>query len=254
MKKSLRISIIFISVAIIVTGIGVWRHHYLNIMNAEPEKMYIGTLSEPNTLPDKTETSKVTPMESDSSTNVKKDGNIGVEKDDVIATQRIDKSIPPETIENTRNSYVDTIFGDIAEQDLLPEVLAALKKYKELQSEQTDIEAELKQLLETESYDWDAINLITEKLNTLNQQRIDALETLAPYSQEAFNILQATIARKIAAAEVSSGFEDKLNGLKGTIQKLNELQESFPTMSREELMQVLDELEVIIKEQSKSQR
>lgn len=253
MKWTFRITIIFISLAIIGTGIGLWRHHYLKIMTAEPEKVYNGTMSQPNTLPDKAKTTEVTPIESDSSIVVEKDGSIVVEKEDVVTTQSIDNSIPPETIENTSNSYVNTIFGDIAEQDLSPEVLAALKKYKELQSEQTDLEAELKPLLKTESYDWDVINLITEKLKTLNQQRMDALETLAPYSEEASNKLQATIERTMVTAEISRGLGDRIKRLNGTMQKLNEIQKSAPTMSRGELGKVLEELEVITEKLSKLQ-
>ena len=40
MKRTFRIAIIFILVAVSLTGIGLWRHHYLKIMNAEPVKVY----------------------------------------------------------------------------------------------------------------------------------------------------------------------------------------------------------------------
>ena len=38
-------------------------------------------------------------------------------------------------MDNTSNSPAGTIFGDIAEQNLPPEAAAALKQYKEAQSE-----------------------------------------------------------------------------------------------------------------------
>ena len=48
----------------------------------------------------------------------------------------------------------------------------------------------------------DAIRLVTEKKRKLKQQRMDALEILALYSDEAFNELQATIAREKEAERI----------------------------------------------------
>ncbi|MCY4402828.1 MAG: hypothetical protein OXD54_09660 [Candidatus Poribacteria bacterium] len=231
MKKTLRITIIFISVAIIVTGIGVWRHHYLKIMKAEPEKVYNDTLSQPNTLPDNTKTSKVTPIKSDASTGVEKESSTGVKKEDVVTTQYIDNSNSPETNENISHSYTGTLFSDIAEKDLSPEVVAALKKYEEIQSAQASLEAEYMPIMKARPLDWDVTKLMIEKMSALNQQGIDALETLAPYSQEASNALQTAIERKMLAAEMSTGLKDNLKELNTVIEQLNELQKSLPTTS-----------------------
>ena len=99
-------------------------------------------------------------------------------------------------MDNTSNSPAGTIFGDIAEQNLPPEAAAALKQYAEIQSAQAALNDELRPLLKASPLDWDAIELITEKKEKLHQQRKDALEILALYSDEAFNELQATIARE----------------------------------------------------------
>ena len=44
MKKAFRMAIVLIPIAVLLIGIGLWRHHYLKIMNAEPVKVYKVTL------------------------------------------------------------------------------------------------------------------------------------------------------------------------------------------------------------------
>ena len=56
--------------------------------------------------------------------------------------------------------------------------------------------------------DMDAIRLVTEKKRKLKQQRMDALEILALYSDEAFNELQATIAREKAAESMMAELDE----------------------------------------------
>ena len=105
-------------------------------------------------------------------------------------------------MDNTSNSPAGTIFGDIAEQNLPPEAAAALKQYEEIQSALPALNDELRPLLKASPLDMDAIRLVTEKKRKLKQQRKDALEILALYSDEAFNELQATIAREKAAERI----------------------------------------------------
>ena len=182
MKRTFRVAIILIPVVVLLVGIGLWRHHYLKIMNAEPVKVYKVTLVKDDD--DNTDVTDVTDIEPN------------------ITTQRIDNSITPEEMYNTSNSPAGTIFGDIAEQNLPPEAAAALKQYKEAQSAQAALNDELRPLLKASPLDMDAIRLITEKKEKLHQQRKDALEILALYSDEAFNELQATIAREKEAERI----------------------------------------------------
>ena len=97
---------------------------------------------------------------------------------------------------NTSNSPAGIIFGDITLQNLPPEAATALKQYAEIQSALPALNDELRPLLKARPLDWDAIRLVNEKKRKLKQQRMDALEILALYSDEAFNELQATIARE----------------------------------------------------------
>ena len=270
MKRTFRIAIILIPVAVLLTGIGLWRHHYLKIMNAEPVKVY-----------------KVTHLKGDDNTDVKGDDNTDVtDVEPSITTQRIENSIIPEKMDNTSNSPAGTIFGDIAEQNLPPEAAAALKQYEEVQSALPGLNNELRPLLEARPLDWDAIRLVNEKKRKLKQQRKDALEILALYSDEAFNELQATIAREKEAERIvteldgpaSNNLKESLASLKaraasnkeslaslkaraasnkaraasnkertaklkGVVDVAEEIEKSIPTMSREELEQAKEELE-----------
>jgi hypothetical protein len=241
MKRTFRVAIILIPVVVLLVGIGLWRHHYLKIMNAEPVKVY-----------------KVTLVKGDDNTDV-------TDVEPSITTQRIDNSITPEEMYNTSNSPAGTIFGDIAEQNLPPEAAAALKeyaaalkKYEEAQSALPALNDELRPLLKASPLDMDAIRLVTKKKRKLRQQRMDALEILALYSDEAFNELQATIERRKAAERMVYGLDEPASAkesaaeLKRASETLNEIRKFISTTSKEkkELEQALEELKQVSEELS----
>ena len=117
MKRIFRMAIILIPIAILLTGIGLWRHHYLKFLKAEPEQAYKSTPLQPNKLPTNANIPKVT--------SVKSEDNTDVEIEPRVTTQHIDEIITPEETDNTSNPSADVI-GDIAEQpNLSPEAAAA---------------------------------------------------------------------------------------------------------------------------------
>lgn len=254
MKRTFRMAIILIPVAVLLTGIGLWRHHYFKIMNAEPQKVY-NKPGQPSNLTTDANTPKVKLVKGDDNTEI-------TDIEPSITTQRIDNSITAEEMDNTNNSPAGTIFGDIAEQNLPPEAAAALKLYEEIQTAYPGIMGELKPLLEATPLDWDAIGLVNKKMTQLQQQRMDALEILAQYSDEAFNELQATIERRkvaesmVAELDEPTSAEDRIAQeemdakSKKTHEKLDELYKSIPTMSREELEQASEELKQLSEELS----
>ena len=203
MNKTFRFTIILIAVAIVATGIGFWRHHYLKIMNAEPVNIYKDTSVEPDTSPKVESTKqkksdKSTPVEQDNlpkDTSEMRDDNTDGEMGSRETTQPIDTLTPEET-DNTANLTVHPIFSDIIVENLPPKAAAALKKYDEGQLASDAITSELTPLLEAKPIDADAINSLTEKLLQLNQQRLDALEILALYSDKASKQLEKLIELK----------------------------------------------------------
>ena len=177
MKRTFRVAIILIPVTVLLTGIGMWRHHYLKIINAEPEKVY-KVPGQENNLSTDTNTTKVTLEKGEENTDA--------------MTQRV----APEKMENIGDSPNGPVFGDIIEENLPPEAVAALRKYEEIQLTYPKVRRELIPLLKAWPVDWDAVSAVDERRYKLKQQRKDALEILSVYSDEAFNELQATIERE----------------------------------------------------------
>ncbi len=192
-------------------------------------------------------------------------------------TQSIDKRITPDETDNTSKPSVGTLFDDITEENLTPEVIAAIKKYEEAQSASADVRHKRRPLLHVEPIDWDAIGLLTKQLSQLQQQRKDALEILANYSDKAFNELQRIQAREKFADQIASELEEeeatrnaeraarmaehKANlerSSKESLDKLNELSnryseisDTIPTLSSKEQTQAFEELRQISAELSK---
>lgn len=182
MKRIFRVAIIVIPVAVLLVGIGLWRHHYLTIMNAEPEKLY-NTLGKTSNLNTNANVPQITSKKSEDQTNA--------------MAARNDNRITPAEMDNKGNLPVDTTFGDIIVENLPPEALAALRRYEEIQSTSRRIRREeLLPLVKESSKDEAAFKAIYDRLKSLKQQRKECLEILAKYSDEAFNELQATIERE----------------------------------------------------------
>ncbi len=255
MKRTFRVAIILIAIAVLFAGIGLWRHHYLKTMNAEPEKVYNNKPVQPKNLTTDAKTPKVTHAQDDDNTDV-------TDEEPSKSTQRTDNSIIPEEMENKSKSSTDTIFGDIAEENLTPEVVAAIKKYEEIQSAIPALNKELKPLLVAIPLDMDAITLINEKKRNLKQRRKDILETLAMYSDEAFNELQDTIAREKAAERMMAELDDpapvedeeRTSKTERIIDDIDEIHKSTKDMSRKELEKAAEKLEEISEDLPQSQK
>lgn len=182
MKRVFRITIILIPVVVISAGIGLLRHHYLKIMNAEPEKVF-NTLREMSNLNPDVNAPKIASEKGEDNT-------------DAMAERNHDR-ITLKEMDNKGNLPVGTTFGDIIAENLPPEAAAALRRYEEIQSTSRRIRREeLLPLAKEFSDDEAAFKAIYDKLNSLKQQRKECLEILAKYSDEAFNELQATIERE----------------------------------------------------------
>ena len=239
MKRRIRVALILISVTVLLTGIGLWRYHYLKILNAEPERVYKITPLQPNKSPTDTNPSKASPIKSDENTNVDDNTDL-IDIEPSITTQRINDRIKPEETDNTDESSVDTLFGDIIEENLTPEVIAAIKKYEEAQSASADVRHKRDLLSDVEPLDWDAIGLLTDQLSQLQQQRKDALEILAPYSDQAFKELQRIYAREKVAAQIASELDDPNSDIESD--DLRKRYEHLLEQASEELEQASEEL------------
>ena len=128
MKRTFRVAIIVIPVAVLLAGIGLWRHHYLTIMNAEPEKVY-NTRGKTSNLNSDANAPKITSEKGEDKTNA--------------MAERNDNRSTPEEMDNKGNLPVGTTFGDIIVENLPPEALAALREYEHIQSTYPGVRREL---------------------------------------------------------------------------------------------------------------
>ena len=231
MNKTFRFTIILIAVAIVATGIGFWRHHYLKIMNAEPVNIYKDTSVEPDTSPKgastkQKELAKSTPVELDNlpkDTSEKRDDNTDGALEPSETTQPIDTPTPEET-DNTANLTVHPIFSDIIVENLPPKAAAALKEYDEIQLAVPELIEEYKPILAARPVDFDAIREMNEKQSDLRERRKDVLEILSEYSKEASTELEATIKReKAAEIVVEEMVEDRDMDAQDAIRRIEEL-------------------------------
>ena len=181
MKRVFRITIILLPVVVISAGIGLWRHHYLKIMNAEPEKVF-----------------HIPGQSSDSTTdaNTSKVKLVNREDNTDAMAKRNHNPITPEEMDNKGNLSVGPTFSDIIAENLPPEALAALREYEHIQSTYPGVRRELIPLYKAWPSDENAINAVWDRMRALKQRRKEALKILAKHSDEAFNELQATIARE----------------------------------------------------------
>lgn len=218
MKRTVRLAIILIAIAIVVAGIGFWRNHYLKIQNAEPKRVYKDAQFEPDTLP---KTTSAKPKKADKSTSTQQDTSsedTSVQRDDTdIAlepsktAQPTDDSITPEATDNTGELNVHTVFTDIIVENLPPKAAAALKQYDEAQLATTKITAELIDLYKAKPIDFDAIGEGAKKLKKLNDQRMDSLEILSEYSKKASDMYNALIAQYREVDNIMEDFDEGLD-------------------------------------------
>ena len=240
MKRIFRMAIILIPVAILLTGIGLWRHHYLKFLKAEPVKVYKSTPLQPNKLPTNANTPKVT--------SVKSEDNTDVEIEPRVTTQHIDEIITPEETDNTSNPSADVI-GDIAEQpNLSPEAATTLKEYEAAQSEYIDVQDVLQAALDARPIDFEKIRSANESIVKAKQKRLDALEKLAVYLNEAFYEFLDTIEQenetdRIIADRIAEG----KRGLSPDVIRIMEVFETMSPAERKRVLQAIPQFEETMK-------
>ncbi len=231
MNRPIRLVIILIFIAIVVVGIGFWRHHYLKVINAEPIKVYKDTPLQQDTSPKDTsikqeiveKTTVKQPKEVPKDTSILSDDGTDEVMDTPETTPSIDNSVTPEETENTADLTVHAVFTDIIVENLPPEATAALKLYDEVQLATPEVKEKMKTLLKTEPIDFDALKVETQNLSKLNDQREESLKILAKYSEQASDKLDVILARKVEAEKI---IEDLDEGIDVDLdERVKELQE-----------------------------
>ena len=214
------ISIILLGFLIVViAGIGIWRHHYLKITNADPIKVYKYTPREPNTSPkdkviNKRKTDKGTQLGQETlpkDRSIENDDSTDLDSEHREMAKSNDIGLSLKEKDDTANQTVHHIFSDIVVEKLPPKAAAALKEYEEIQLATPIRNKELEVLLDTPSPDFDAIGEFNEKSRVIRERRMDLLEILSIYSKQALAEIQATIKRGKAAERIVEEVDEDPN-------------------------------------------
>lgn len=232
MKRASRVAIILVPIIVLLIGIGLWRHHYHKIMEAEPEQVDKSTPLQPNAT-----TPEVTPVTPEDNADIEIKGD--------AATQRKDETISAEKTDNTESSLGDTTLGEIAEEPTLsPKAAAALKAYEEAQLEYHAAYDELKVALEARPLDWDRIGSAKDDVKKVTQHRMDTLSELAVYSDEALQELADTIAQQIEA----EGIMADIRADSPADRSLLELFEAISPEERKRIVEAIPKIKEIMKD------
>lgn len=204
------ITILLGIVIVVIAGIGIWRNHYLKIMNADPIKIYKNTPRKPDTSPkgkviNKRKADKGTPLVQETlpkDTSKENNDSTDINSEHLEMAKPNDNSRSIKEKDDTGDQRVHHIFSDIVVEKLPAKVAAALKEYEEIQVATPARHKELEVLLDTESPDFDAIGEFNEKSRVIRERRMNILEILSKHSKQALAELQATIKRGKAAERI----------------------------------------------------
>lgn len=232
MNRPIRLVIILIFVAIVVVGIGLWRNHYLKVINAEPIKVYKHTPLQQDTSSKDTsikqelaeKTTVKQPKELPKDTSIQSDDGTDEVMDTPKTTPSIDNSVAPEETENTVDLTVHAVFTDIIVENLPPEATVALKLYDEVQLAKPIVNERVKTLLKTKPINFDALKVERQKLGKLLDQRDESLEILAKYSEQASDELDVILARKVEAERIIEDLDEGIDiDLDARVKELQEI-------------------------------
>ena len=218
---------IYIAIFLIgATALWYFGHHRpaQKILKAEPKKVYKTTPLPPRDL-------SVKPTPSDSIQEPREAGtDITVEGTDT-ESENIENTATSEKIDDSQvyNENADSVEPlsreDISVDD--PAAAQAFDKYITAESEYLAAQDMLQAALEARPIDWDRVSDETDNLKNAARLRKEALQNLAPYSEEAAKLLEKMKENEKRAEEMTAGHRAKIRELKDKMREMDEVLESF---------------------------
>ena len=188
------------------TALWYFGHHRpaQKILEAEPKRVY-------KTIPLQPEDSSVKPTPSDAiqkprEADIDRDAeSIDIESEDMANTatpKKMDKD------DKNQDQVEDTSFDKLVPQEGLetedPAAAEAYEKYFTAESEYLAAQDRLKAALDVRPIDWDLIESATNDSENAARHRKEALQNLAPYSEEAAKLLEEMEKAEKTAEEIMS--------------------------------------------------
>lgn len=248
MKKILkgkisRVVLVIILVTVFLISVGLWRHHYLKILNAEPKKMYKSTISQPNT-------SQVKPVPSGSIHETRKEtDDTDLEAETSTLGKHTDNVTPLEKTDDVNTHSDNAGSGEKIQVPLSVEEtveIAAFRKYLIAQSEYNSAMETLNEALKRRPPDWEHLEWATDKVESTELEKNKTLRELAAYSEEAAKELAAV---DVQAVEVESKSAERKSENEARRRSLDRIigQDLFNALSPEEQRALLERLPAELK-------
>ena len=188
------------------TALWYFGHHRpaQKILEAEPKRVY-------KTIPLQPEDSSVKPTPSDA---IQKPREADIDRDaesiDIESEDMANTATPKKMDKNDKNQdqVEDTSFDKLVPQEGLetkdPAAAEAYEKYFTAESEYLAAQDRLKDALDVRPIDWDLIESATNDSENAARHRKEALQNLAPYSEEAAKLLEEMEKAEKTAEEIMS--------------------------------------------------
>ena len=199
------------------TALWYFGHHRpaQRLLKAEPKKVYKSTTPlQPSRL-------SVEPVPSDTMQEPR-DGN--------TKTEDTDNAAMPEKLDNSWNQNEDTNSDKLLPQEGLatedPAAAEAYEKYLTAESEYLAAQDMLQAALEARPIDWDRISDETDNLKNAGRRRKEALQNLAPYSEDAAKLLEKMKENEKRAEEMTAGLKAEIREYEAEIREMAEILES----------------------------
>ena len=194
------------------TALWYFGHHRpaQRLLKAEPQKIYKSTPLQPAD-------SSVKPTPSDVVQKPR-------EADTDIEVKGIDNAATPEKIDDSQPHSKNVDSEELASQEAIsvddPAAAEAFEKYLAAEAEYLAAHDVLKAALAARPIDWDRIESATNDAKNAARHRKEALENLAPYSQDAAKLLEAMKEAERQADERSAEFDAEMAEFDAEIQSL----------------------------------
>ena len=208
------------------TALWYFGHHRpaQKILGAEPKRVYKTTPLQPKSLPVTSNPSNATQQASEADTGMAVE-TIDTESEDT-ESEDMDNTATPEKIDNSQEHSEDSGSDALMSQEALSsEEVAALKAYEEVQSEYLAAQDMLQAALEARPIDWERVRSANNNFKNAARHRKEALQNLAPYSEDAAKLLEEMKEAEKRSDEMRAEFDSEIRSYENRLRNLKDILE-----------------------------
>ena len=208
------------------TALWYFGHHRpaQKILEAEPKRVYKSTPLQPESLPVTSTPSNATQQASEGDIGMAVEA-IDTESEDT-ESEDMDNTATPKKIDNSQEHSEDSGSDALMSQEALSsEEVAALKAYEEVQSEYLAAQDILQAALEARPIDWERVRSANNNFKNAARHRKEALQNLAPYSEDAAKLLEEMKEAEKRSDEMRAEFDSETRSYENELHNLKDILE-----------------------------